>query len=90
MNKIMPLEILSSINGARPSESIEELFKKVKNAFEDIENDVETEINDKIMDIDSLREDIVIETDEDEIKILIQNFPVKKDNYLVVPRVIEK
>ena len=39
---------------------------------------------------DDLREDIVVEASDAEKRLIIDNFPKEKDNYLVVPRVIEE
>jgi Asp-tRNA(Asn)/Glu-tRNA(Gln) amidotransferase C subunit len=90
MSKIMPLENLSSIKGAKVSEIVEELFGKVRNAIHKIDEGNRILVPEKIIDMEMLRDDIVINTSEDEIKIIRQNFPVQKEGYLVVPRVIEE
>ena len=36
-----------------------------------------------------LREDVAIQSSETERQIIIDNFPLSKNNYLVVPKVIE-
>jgi len=86
----MPLENLSSIKGAKVSEIVEELFGKVRNAIHKIDEGNRILVPEKIIDMEMLRDDIVINTSEDEIKIIRQNFPVQKEGYLVVPRVIEE
>ena len=40
--------------------------------------------------IDDLREDIVVEASDVEKQRIINNFPKQKNNFLVVPRVIEE
>jgi len=40
--------------------------------------------------VDDLREDIVVEASAEEKRLIIDNFPNEKNNYLVVPRVIEE
>jgi len=44
----------------------------------------------EIISTDDLREDIVVEASDAEKRLIIDNFPNKKNNYLVVPRVIEE
>ena len=39
---------------------------------------------------DDLRYDIVVEASDDEKQSIIDSFPNEKNNYLVVPRVIEE
>lgn len=86
----MPLDVLSSIKGANPSKAVEELFINVKNAVSEIEEKSEFETHDQIMTVEVLREDKVNKSPEDEIEIIKRNFPLQKDSYLVVPRVIEE
>jgi len=90
MSKIMPLDILSSIKGATPADAVEELFLKVKNAVNEFDENAVYENYAKIIEFDVLREDTVKKCEEDEIEIIRQNFPLQKDGYLVVPRIIEE
>ena len=39
---------------------------------------------------EQLREDIIVEVSDVEKQLIIDSFPNKKDNYLVVPKVIEE
>jgi len=43
-----------------------------------------------VVSTDDLREDIVVETSDVEKRRIIDSFPKEKNNYLVVPRVIEE
>ena len=86
----MPLELLSSIKGAKPSYALEELFLKVKTAVNEIEEELRCDDNFKIIDFETLRDDEVVKSDEEEIELIKQNFPLQKDGYLVVPKVIEE
>ena len=90
MNKIMPLDVLSSIKGAKPSNAVEELFLKVKTAINEVDTKTISENQVRILDFNMLREDTVINSDEEEVRLIKQNFPLQKDGYLVVPRVIEE
>ena len=60
-----------------------------------IEGTTSTEKNDNLLSgdtatVDDLRDDIVIEASDDEKQSIIDSFPNEKNNYLVVPRVIEE
>jgi len=90
MGKIMPLDLLSSIKGARSSEAVNELFNVIKRAVPDKKGDDMPEaacIN--ALSIESLRSDIVERCQESEKELIIKNFPKEKNRYLVVPKVIE-
>jgi len=50
----------------------------------------ELDIEGAIITTDDLREDIVVEVSDADKQLIIDNFPNKKNNYLVVPRVIEE
>lgn len=89
MSKIMTVDILSSIKGAVPSEAVNKLFEVIKNANLPTDNTFPHRHNDAVP-LDDLREDIIIQSSEVEKKIIIQNFPQAKDNYLVVSKVIEE
>ena len=43
-----------------------------------------------VISSDDLREDIVVEASDVEKQRIIDNFPRKKNNYLVVPKAIEE
>ena len=87
MSKIMTVDILSSIKGARPSESVNTLFDVIKNADQN-KNALHT-VNNNSVSLDVLREDVVLESSALEKEIIIENFPRKKNRFLVVAKVIE-
>jgi Asp-tRNA(Asn)/Glu-tRNA(Gln) amidotransferase C subunit len=86
MSKIMTVDVLSSIKGAKPSESVNKLFDVIKNA--DKNNAVNTVVN-NVVSLNDLREDIVIESSSLEKEIIKENFPREKNGFLVVAKVIE-
>lgn len=88
MSKIMTVDILSSIKGAQPSESVNKLFDVIKNANSSNDNAANT-VNRNCVSVNSLREDIVIESSAIEKQIILENFPNKKNGFLVVAKVIE-
>lgn len=81
----MTLEILSSIKGAESSPAVEELFAKIKG----IQLDLEVHTSVSAVELDSLRDDVVISSPEKEKQIIIDNFPKEKNGYLVVSKVID-
>ena len=88
MSKIMTVDILSSIKGAQPSEAVNKLFDVIKNA-----NSNNTSINtnhNRVVSLDNLRKDVVINSSSIEKQIIIENFPKEKKGYLVVSKVIEE
>lgn len=87
MNKIMTVDILSSIKGAKPSEAVNQLFDVIKNAHTN--NNSLNNVNNNTVSLNDLREDVVIESSAIEKQIIIENFPNEKDGYLVVAKVIE-
>ena len=91
MSELTSLEILTNIKDATASESVGQLFGIVRAAVSET-NDIDFVelISDKAVPISELREDVVIESSERERQIMIDNFPFKKNNYLVVPKVIEE
>jgi Asp-tRNA(Asn)/Glu-tRNA(Gln) amidotransferase C subunit len=91
MEKFMPLELLSTIKGAKSSEPIEKLFDIVRNADagQETESSIDL-ISNHLVAVDKLREDIVKDTTSVEKQIILDNFPNQKNNYLVVHRVIEE
>lgn len=84
MNKIMTVDILSSIKGAKPSEAVNKLFEVIKNA-----NKSKTSLHNNSVSLNDLREDIVIESSAIEKQIIKENFPKEKNGFLVVAKVIE-
>ncbi len=89
MEKIMPLELLSSIEGARSSEAITELFNVIRKASTDNREEASPETGLDIISVESLRGDQVEPCPGDEKRIIRQNFPAEKNGFLVVPKVIE-
>jgi Asp-tRNA(Asn)/Glu-tRNA(Gln) amidotransferase C subunit len=88
--KLMTLEVLSSIKGAKESEAINELFQIVKTALPDNTTIKQSgQFMNNTVTTDSLRNDTVIESSELERKIIVKNFPFEKNGYLVVSKVIE-
>jgi len=87
MSKIMTVDILSSIKGAKPSESVNQLFDVIKNASS-TDNPLNN-VNYNCVSINDLREDVVIESSAMEKQIILENFPNKKNGFLVVAKVIE-
>lgn len=86
MSKIMPVDILSSIKGAKSSEAVDKLFDVIKNAPKN-NNTNQNSVN--AVSIDDLREDVVEESSEITKQIIKENFPKEKDGYLIVSKVIE-
>jgi len=84
----MTVDILSSIKGAKESETISKLFDVIKNA--NTTNNDSFSHNKNALSLNDLREDVVIESSKMEKKIIIENFPKEKNGYLVVAKVIEE
>lgn len=90
MEKIMTLDVLSNIKGAKASKDINELFEVIKSAIKASNSDVLKVVNpDEAVTLDDLREDKVIESALVEKEIIKSNFPKEKNGYLVVSKVIE-
>ncbi|NIJ43634.1 Asp-tRNA(Asn)/Glu-tRNA(Gln) amidotransferase C subunit [Wenyingzhuangia heitensis] len=87
MSKIMPVDILSSIKGAKSSEAVDKLFDVIKNA--EINQNSSNQNAENAVSIDDLRADVVENSSEITKQIIIENFPKEKDGYLVVSKVIE-
>lgn len=87
MSKIMTVDLLSSIKGAKESEAINKLFEVIKKSTLNNENSFK-KLNNTVS-IDELREDEVIHSSAEEKRIIIENFPREKNGYLVVSKVIE-
>lgn len=88
MSKMMTVDILSSIKGAQPSESVNKLFNVIKNANTINNNSFNNQNN--AVSLNDLREDIVCNSSSIEKQIIIENFPQEKNGYLVVAKVIEE
>ncbi|WP_396167730.1 aspartyl/glutamyl-tRNA amidotransferase subunit C [Flavobacterium sp.] len=88
MSKTMTVDILSSIKGAQPSESVNQLFEVIKNAVPSNNNAANT-VNSNCVSVNDLREDVVVESSAIERELIIENFPNKKNGFLVVAKVIE-
>lgn len=89
MSKIMPLDLLSSIKGARSSEAVNELFNVIKRAVPENEGNITSDKDVEAVSLDSLRSDIIERCPEIEKNIIKKNFPKEKNGFLVVPKVIE-
>ncbi|MDX6746579.1 hypothetical protein SHK09_07230 [Polaribacter sp. PL03] len=87
MSKIMTVDILSSIKGAKPSESVNKLFDVIKNANQN--NNATNTVHNNVVSLKDLREDVVIESSSLEKEIIRENFPREKNGFLVVAKVIE-
>ena len=88
-NKIMPVDILSSIKGASSSEAVDKLFDVIKNAETTKHQGAEANKAVQSVSIDDLRNDEVVSSSELTKEIIKENFPKEKDGYLVVSKVIE-
>ena len=88
MSKIMTVDILSSIKGAQPSETVNKLFDAIKKA-QPTNNNSSNNVNYNCVSLNDLREDVVMESSALEKQIIIENFPKEKNGYLVVAKVIE-
>ncbi|QBN20666.1 aspartyl/glutamyl-tRNA amidotransferase subunit C [Flavobacterium nackdongense] len=84
----MTVDILSSIKGAQPSESVNQLFEVIKNAIPSNATTANA-VNSNCVSVNDLREDVVVESSAIERQLIIENFPNKKNGFLVVAKVIE-
>ena len=84
----MTVDVLSSIKGAKPSESVNKLFDVIKNANQNTNS--KNKVQNNVVSLNDLREDVVIESSSIEKQIIIENFPKEKNGYLVVAKVIEE
>ena len=87
MSKIMPVDILSSIKGAKSSEAVDKLFDVIKNA--EVNQNSSNQNVKNAVSIDDLRADVVENSSEITKQIIKENFPREKDGCLVVSKVIE-
>ena len=84
----MTVDVLSSIKGAQPSETVNRLFEVIKNA--NSTNNKSFNINhSNCVSLNDLRDDVVIESSSLEKQIIKENFPKEKNGYLVVSKIIE-
>ncbi|WP_036826355.1 hypothetical protein [Polaribacter sp. Hel1_85] len=88
MSKIMTVDVLSSIKGAQPSETVNKLFEVIKKA--NTTNNSFNKNHNNAVSLDDLREDVVIDSPQAEKQIIIENFPKEKNGFLVVSKVIEE
>lgn len=88
MSKTMTVDVLSSIKGAQPSESVNKLFDVIKNAVPSNNNSLNN-VNRNCVSVSNLREDVVVESSAMEKQLILENFPNKKNGFLVVAKVIE-
>ena len=88
MSKTMTVDVLSSIKGAQPSESVNQLFEVIKNAIPS-NNNASNNVNHNCVSLSDLREAVVIESSAIEKQLILENFPNKKNGFLVVAKVIE-
>lgn len=88
MSKMMTVDVLSSIKGAQKSETVSKLFDVIKNANTTNSNSFNN-LN-KAVSLDDLRDDIVVDSPQEEKDIIIENFPKEKNRFLVVAKVIEE
>jgi Asp-tRNA(Asn)/Glu-tRNA(Gln) amidotransferase C subunit len=90
MEKTMPLDLLSSIKGARSSDAVEKLFNVIKKAVPDNQGLAPMDISDNCLSISELRSDELVNCDEGQKEVIRRNFPEEKNGFLVVPKVIEE
>ena len=88
MKELTSLELLSNIEGATSSEAVEQLFETIRNG--ETGEDVIGLLSGNAVSTDALREDIVVEASAVEKQLIIDNFPEQKNNYLVVPKVMDE
>lgn len=88
MDKIMTVDILSSIKGAESSASVNQLFDVIKNA--NTATHISFNNHNNALSLNDLRSDEVIHSSEIEKQIILENFPKEKNGYLVVSKVIEE
>ncbi|KGL62764.1 aspartyl-tRNA(Asn) amidotransferase subunit C [Polaribacter sp. Hel1_85] len=82
------MDVLSSIKGAQPSETVNKLFEVIKKA--NTTNNSFNKNHNNAVSLDDLREDVVIDSPQAEKQIIIENFPKEKNGFLVVSKVIEE
>ena len=85
----MPLDLLSSIKGARSSDAVNEMFSVIKGAVPENAGGISTDTDMDAVSLDTLRSDTIERCPEIEKGLIIRNFPKEKNGFLVVPKVIE-
>lgn len=85
----MPLDLLSSIKGARSSDAVKELFNLIKKAVPSDEGEISLESYVESVSIEDLRSDNIERCPEIERELIKKNFSKSKEGYLIVPKVIE-
>ena len=91
MQELISLENLSNIEGATTLEAVEQLFETLRLVETGSNKDDFISLSSGIvMTTDDLREDRVVESSDVEKRLIIENFPSQKNNYLIVPKVIEE
>lgn len=81
----MTVDVLSSIKGAKPSESVNQLFEVIKKANQN----ADLKHTHNVVGLNDLRKDVVVESSDLEKEIIKENFPKQKNGFLVVAKVIE-
>jgi Asp-tRNA(Asn)/Glu-tRNA(Gln) amidotransferase C subunit len=90
MEKLMPLDLLSSIKGARSSEAVTELFNVIKKAVPEHKGQrLNLPERDHLVSVKDLRKDEVVGCPEKVKEIIRANFPREQDGFLLVPKVID-
>ena len=89
MSKTMTLDVLSSIKGAKASKVVDDLFKVIKKGHVN-SSEENNSLNDNAVSWENLRPDTAIQASENERNFIVENFPAEKNNFLVVPKVIEE
>jgi len=67
---------------------VNKLFDVIKNAVPTNNNPLNN-VNRNCVSVSNLREDVVVESSDMEKQIILENFPNKKNGFLVVAKVIE-
>ncbi|MCF8412814.1 MAG: hypothetical protein K9G44_05325 [Melioribacteraceae bacterium] len=90
MTKLMTLDVLSSIKGAKSSDAVDELFQVIKNAHFDTNEKVlaKSTITNAVL-LENLRDDEIIQSSQTEKELIKKNFPNEKNGFLVVSKVID-
>ena len=83
--------MLSDIEGATVPEAVELLFNTLRKTETGInKEDFIDLLSGNVISTDELREDIAVETAAAEKRLIMDNFPSEKNNYLVVPKVMDE
>jgi Asp-tRNA(Asn)/Glu-tRNA(Gln) amidotransferase C subunit len=91
MSKEMTLDVLSSIKGAKASQVVDDLFEVIKQGFvADANSNNSNNLASMAVNLEDLRQDVVVESPALERELIIENFPKSKNGYLVVAKVIEE